>query len=225
MSHAEDLRVYVEKVLDYVRGDIEHLRTKNVTVSFPYLFLIFAGIDFLGGLQHGFSRGNSMSRSAWFISTWMSKVNAQYAANCQDESKSLGSYLYAFARSGLFHMACVQRSVNVDSSEANRPFHLHYTIQNNTTVFFHAVQFAEDFLEASKLFLADLYSDQPKTSDALRNLEEYQASSVRHENSFSIPTLFLPLPTANRSSPPLFYTGSLPSISSGTQAPPLGGSQ
>ncbi|MBI4811639.1 MAG: hypothetical protein HY800_09425 [Ignavibacteriales bacterium] len=225
MSENEQLKSYIDKVLGYIRGDIDHLKKQKVTVSFPYLFLTFAGIDFLGGLQHGFSGQNSRFRSSWFIATWMSKVNSQYAANYQDEAKSLGSYLYAFARSGLFHMACVQRSVNVDADEMNRNFHLCYSSQNGTTVFFHAIQFAEDFIGACDLFLADLFSDQAKVHTAMNNLEQDQTSSISREDSFSIVSLFLPLPSERMSSPPTFPTGSVIPTSSGTQAPPFGRSR
>jgi len=192
MSENEQLKTYIDKVLGYICGDIEHLKTKNVTVSFPYLFLTFAGIDFLGGLQHGFLRRNSRFRSVWFIATWMAKVNSRYAANCQDERKSLGSYLYAFARSGLFHMACVQCSVNVDADEANRKLHLCYSAQNKTIVFFHAVQFAEDFIRAYNLFVNELFSNQPNVRVAIKNLEGYTSSSITQENSFLIASLFSP---------------------------------
>jgi len=43
--------MYVEKLLSYIRGDITQLKDKNVNVGFSYLFLTFAGIDFLGGIN------------------------------------------------------------------------------------------------------------------------------------------------------------------------------
>jgi hypothetical protein len=212
MTEHEQLKSYLDKVLGFICGDIENLKSKGVTVSFPYLFLSFAGIDFLGGLVHGFPErnGNSRKRSSWFISTWMAKVNPQYSANMEDETRSLGSYLYSFARSGLFHMACVQRSIVVDADEINRQFHLCYSPMNGTTVFFHAIQFAEDFLNACDLFKSDLLSDPTKVHAAVETLQEYTISSITKEGSFSIPSLFRALPDQTNSTPPTFATGSVP---------------
>jgi hypothetical protein len=221
MNDSNHLKAYLDKAIGYVISDIDHLKSNNVTVSFPYLFLSFAGIEFLGGLQHGFSRSNSRFRSAWFIATWMSKVNIQYAKGYQEEKRSLASYLYAFARSGLIHMACVQRSVNVDASDTNRTFHLHYSAIKDSTVFFHAVQFAEDFLQAYDMFLTELFSDEAKVHAAIEHLDAYVSSSVTQESSYSISSLFIPLPDPILSSPPSFSTVSVSPLSLGTQAPPF----
>jgi hypothetical protein len=140
----------------------------------------------------------------------MAKVNPQYAANMEDEPRSLGSYLYSFARSGLFHMACVQRSIVVDAEDTNRQFHLCYSPINSTTVFFHAVQFAEDFLSACDQFKTDLLSEPAKVHAAVEALQEYTDSSITKEKSFSIPSLFRPLPDEMNSTPPTFPTGSMP---------------
>jgi hypothetical protein len=223
MTEKEQLKSYLEKALSFVLGDIKYLMSKNVTISFPYLFLSFAGIDFLGGLEHGFEKSNNRYRTSWFISTWMAKINPRYAFNKEDESKSLGSYLYTFARNGLFHMACVQQSVTVDADEGNRRFHLTYSTQNGTTVFFHATQFADDLLKACDLFINDLLSDDLKAHSAFERLKVYSSSSAAKENSFSIPTLFLHLPSETISTSPTYATGSvLKAERLGTQAPSIG---
>lgn len=224
MTEIEQLKPYLDKVLGFIRGDIQYLKSRDVTISFPYLFLSFAGIDFLGGLEHGFPERNSNSRkrSSWFISTWMAKVNPQYAENKEDETKSLGSYLYSFACSGLFHMACVQPSVVVYANETDRQLHLCYSLQNGTTVFLHAIQFAEDFLNACEQFTTDLLSDATKIHSAIGRLQEYSDSNNLKENLFSIPSLFRYLPVEMISAPPTFPTGSIHLAGGfGTQAPPI----
>jgi hypothetical protein len=62
MAEREQLKSYLDKVLGFISGDIQSLKSKGVTASFPYLFLSFAGIDFLGGLVHGFPERNGNSR-------------------------------------------------------------------------------------------------------------------------------------------------------------------
>ena len=221
MDNKEKLKEYIDKILGYVCGDIEHLKNKRVTVSFPYIFLCFSGIDFLGGLEKGFRRNNSRFRSSWFISTWMSKVNTDYSNANPEDTTSQASYLYKFARSGLFHMACVQRSVIVETNDSWLKYHLHYEENNGDfRVFIHPLKFAEEFLEAKGLFLEDLYSEQSKIDNAFNNINEYFQEIRNEEIRFVIPNLFHELnddsgfdadtqPSGSESIPP----------SGGTQAP------
>lgn len=204
MQTKDELKDYVDVVITkYICGDIQKLKQNTIDISFPYLSLCFAGIDFLGGLVMGFveknkkgkivPKHNSRERSAWFISEWMSEVNPKYNATIADESKNLGSYLYSFARTGLFHMACVQQSVVVraDDDPEQRKRHLHYTEEKGEKkVIIHALQFAEDFIEAKELFFNDLYTSDSKTNQAIKNLDKGIKQIEDKENSFDIENLF-----------------------------------
>ncbi|MGA2784861.1 MAG: hypothetical protein ABSF09_09220 [Candidatus Bathyarchaeia archaeon] len=190
MTNADKLKEYIDKVLSYILGDTQQLKEKGVTVSFPYLFLGFAGIDFLGGLEYGFERGNSRKRSAWFISTWMSKVNSRYLSSNPEDTKSQASYLYNFARSGLIHMACVQQSVIVETDDSWRKYHLGYSHDGNSKVFIHPLLFAEEFEKAASMYLKDVYSDDAKVKRALNNLNSYSMASLQEESRFSLGQLF-----------------------------------
>lgn len=220
MRDINDLKHYVDQVLKYICGDIEHLQEKAVTVSFPYLFLSFAGIDFLGGLGRGFRLDNSRQRSCWFIGNWMSKVNPKYSNSNPEDKLSQASYLYKFARSGLTHMACVQRSVNVDTSPPWRQYHLQYSTGSDQIVFVHPILFADEFIKAAQIFLEDLYSDTSKVSVAINHLSEYFDQSEQEESVFKIPELFQVISSTPDYIPPTVPTGSIPSSQSfGTQAP------
>lgn len=218
MTDISELKYYINEILKYICGDIRHLQDKGVSVSFPYLFLSFAGIDFLGGLSLGF-KGSSRERSCWFISNWMSKVNSNYSNSNPADKLSQASYLYKFARSGLIHMACVQRSVNVDTSDEWRQHHLRWSNFPNQIVFVHPIIFAEEFLKASQLFLDDLYMDSDKVATAIRYLSDYFDQSEQDERNFKIENLFQIMPPDSNFRPPS-ATGSVPPPKSfGTQSP------
>ncbi len=212
MTEKEELEEYLNKVLGYICGDIEHLKNKGVTVGFPYLFLCFAGIDFLGGLELGFCDKNSRKRSAYFISTWMSKINPKYHASDPEDKVGQASYLYKFARSGLVHMACVQRSVVIENDNSCLKYHLSYVEKGGKfEIFIHPTKFVEEFLEAKEIFLKVLYSDHNKVIHALNNLKKYFMESEEKENKFTIFNLF------EKHTDPSGFTYSLGA--SGTQAP------
>jgi hypothetical protein len=216
----EDLKQYNGQILKYICGDIQHLNEKGVTVSFPYLLLSFAGIDFLGGLGLGFRSDNSRQRSCWFIGNWMSRINPAYASPNPEDKLSQASYLYKFARSGLIHMACVQRSVNVDTSESWKKYHLQHSSTATPIVFVHPKLFADEFVKACALFLDDLYSNETKANAAIDYLHEYFRMSEEAESGFQIRDLFQELTIETANFPPTLPTGSiLPPYSSGTQAP------
>lgn len=199
MSNTEKLKSYVSKVLGYILADINQLRQKGVTVSFPYLFLSFAGIDFLGGFEYGFERGNSRKRSTWFISTWMNKVNGRYIFSDPDNPLSQASYLYTFARSGLIHMACVQQSVVVATDASLEKHHLGYAHDGESKVFIHPLLFSEEFEKASALHLEHVYSDSTKVAAALNHLEVYIKEKSGEEKEFPLNELFYNLATENLS--------------------------
>jgi hypothetical protein len=219
MNDLVQLKEYIEKVLSYVIGDIDQLITNKVTVSFPYLFLCFAGIDFLGGIEHGFERGVSRKRSALFISKWMSKTSSNYKNSEIDDTKGQASYLYNFARSGLIHMACVQRSVIVETDPSWEKYHLCYSTDGGSKVFIHPLLFADEFKKATKLFLDDLYNDPVKVKNALAKLNAYFAESIKDEKAYTIENLFNRHSTNNMLDAKTEATGSLkPSTTMGTQS-------
>jgi hypothetical protein len=219
MNDLEQLKEYIEKVLGYIVGDIDHLIQSKVTVSFPYLFLCFAGIDFLGGIEQGFERGISRKRSALFISIWMSKINPRYKTSAIDDTKGQASYLYNFARSGLIHMACVQRSVIVETDPSWEQYHLSFSTDGGSKVFVHPLLFADEFKKAKQLFLDDLYNDPVKVKNALIKLNAYFTESIEEEKKFVIANLFERHSTNNMLDAKTEPSGSLKSSSTmGTQS-------
>ncbi|HEY5614492.1 MAG TPA: hypothetical protein VIL52_00585 [Bacteroidota bacterium] len=193
MTDQERLKDFVEKVLTYFNNDFAELKRQNVTASFPYIFHAFAGIDFLGGLACGFKdkdgKRNSGDRSRWFISTWMSKADARY--NKSHSGRNVADYLYTFLRSGLFHAACVEGSIKVQTSEDLKSHHLGYSFDDGKSIMFiHPIQFAEHFHRAADLFLEDLYKDNNKVTTAVVHSQKYKEDTTTKEKMYNLEYLF-----------------------------------
>lgn len=220
MTEIDKLKHYVSHTLNFIEKDLNEMKQLNMTASFPYLFLTFAGIDFLGGLHHGFDRRNSRKRSTWLISFWMSRTSDRYQKSNPDDSKSQALYLYRFARSGLVHLACVQQSVEVSTAVHFETSHLGYSQSNGASrVFIHPILFAEEFRKAAQLFLEDLYSKPEQVTTALSHIENYIDENSREEKEFPLSTLFQNLDEGKPMIAQSPATSSAQHISNGTTGP------
>lgn len=124
-------------------------RSDELKFSYPYILLVCSCIDQFGGIEKDFTKpngeGNSKERFTWFITEWMGKVNPLY------KEKSLAYLIYDSCRCGIVHQATLKKGFETSSYMYPRNKHLHY-IKDNERIFIHSLQFADDLIEAQKLY-------------------------------------------------------------------------
>ena len=101
----EKIQKYLEKYFDQmIVEDLRLIKKEkhNFRFSYPYILLSCTGIDFLGGLEHGFNN-NSSFRFQWFVREWMRKINPLY------KEESLAYLIYDTWRSGISHQAGLKK--------------------------------------------------------------------------------------------------------------------
>ena len=143
ITTVEDINMFLAKFIDsYIISDIRKLININEKhqTSYPYLALAFSGIDFFGALEKGVKKKVG-ARFTWFISEWMGRITPLYRENY------LADLIYDSCRNGILHNAVLKNSFNISSYLYPRSVHLHLLSESNL-VFFHSIQFAEDFLKA-----------------------------------------------------------------------------
>lgn len=143
MTTVEDINMFLARFIDsYIISDIRKLININEKhqTSYPYLALAFTGIDFFGVLEKGVKERVGI-RFTWFISEWMGMITPLYRENY------LANLIYDSCRNGILHNAVLKNSFNISSYLYPRSAHLHLFSESNL-VFFHSIQFAEDFLKA-----------------------------------------------------------------------------
>lgn len=151
-SNLQTLNNYFEKYIDRMLiKDIKLLKARNdeLRFSYPYILLVCSCIDLFGGIEKDFTRpdgrGNSEERFIWFITEWMGKVNSLY------KEKSLAYLIYDSWRCGIVHQATLKTGFETSSYMYPRNKHLHL-IKDNERIFIHSLQFADDLIEAQKLY-------------------------------------------------------------------------
>lgn len=139
------LKTYFDEMLI---KDIDLIKSKDLRFTLPYILLVSAGIDFLGGLREGFKSNNSASRSCNFIKAWMGRVNTLYKV------KGMSEIIYKSARCGSSHQAIYKKGVESSSEIYPRDKHFKLRIrpENKDRIFIHALQFTDDFKKAYKLY-------------------------------------------------------------------------
>jgi hypothetical protein len=135
---------------------IEIIEKGNKEFTLPPILLISSGIDFLGGLQFGFLKNNSAKRSRNFIKLWMKRINSKYAIN------NLNKFIYDIIRCGSFHQAIYKKGVQISSDKFTKHHHLNL-IDPSNDIFINTIQFANDFIEAQKLFREEHIKDNIET--------------------------------------------------------------
>lgn len=144
----EKLNNYFDKYIDkMIIEDIEKMKARNdgLKFSYPYLLLVYSGIDTFGGIERGFARGNSSERFRCFVTEWMGKINPLY------KEESLAYLIYDSWRCGVMHQATLKRGFETSSYKYDRSKHLHY-MEDKDRVFIHSLQFADDFIKAQKKY-------------------------------------------------------------------------
>lgn len=151
-DNLQNLNNYFKKYIDgMIIKDIELLKARNdeLKFSYPYILLVCSCIDLFGGIEKGFTRpdgrGNSEERFTWFINEWMGVVNPLY------KETSLAYLIYDSWRCGVVHQATIKKGFETSSYMYPRDKHLHY-IEDSERIFIHSLQFADDLIEAQKLF-------------------------------------------------------------------------
>ncbi|MBI2405632.1 hypothetical protein HYV21_01110 [Candidatus Microgenomates bacterium] len=151
-DNLQKLNNYFEKYIDgMIIKDIQLLEARNgeLKFSYPYILLVCSCIDLFGGIEKGFTkpngRRNSEKRFKWFITEWMGLVNPLY------KESSLAYLIYDSWRCGIVHQATLKKGFETSSYMYPRDKHLHY-IEDNERIFVHSLQFADDLIEAQKLY-------------------------------------------------------------------------
>lgn len=187
-DNLQKLNNYFEKYIDEMLiRDIELIKARNdeFKFSYPYLLLVCSCIDLFGGIEKGFKsstgQGNSRERFEGFITEWMSKVNLLY------KEESLAYLIYDSWRSGVMHQATLKKGFETSSYLYSREKHLHY-IKESERIFIHSLQFADDLIEAQKLYRQHI-SDNANNSGYiellytnLRNM--FEEVNVKKEQKF-----------------------------------------
>ncbi|MEA2020766.1 MAG: hypothetical protein U9M98_03600 [Patescibacteria group bacterium] len=153
--------IYIENYLktyfdEMILEDLKKMRGSDLCFTIPYILLVSAGIDFLGGLEKGFYKinkrgekiGNSSERSRSFIKNWMGRVNTLYG------EQWVAKVIYGAVRCGAVHQAIFKKGVEAYSGVDFQDKHLYVRINptSKERVFIHALQFADDFIKAQKIF-------------------------------------------------------------------------
>jgi len=145
LTYIEDyLSTYFDEMLV---KDIIMIKDKDLHFTLPYILLASAGVDFLGGLAKGF-REKSGRRSCYFIKEWMGRVNELYGY------EGMSEIIYNLIRCGSSHQGIYKKGVESSSEIYPRDKHLHLRSRpgGEDRIFIHALQFADDFIEAQKLY-------------------------------------------------------------------------
>jgi len=143
----QKLNNYFDRYIDgmFIK-DIELLKERNdeLRFSYPYILLTCSCIDLFGGIEKGFGESSGL-RITWFVTEWMSKVNPLY------RRYDLAYLIYDSWRCGVVHQATLKKGFETSSYIYPRDKHLHY-IEDKERVFVHSLQFADDFIEAQKMY-------------------------------------------------------------------------
>jgi hypothetical protein len=161
------LKDYLEKYFDEMLiKDIQLIKNGDLHFTYPYVLLVSAGIDFLGGLEEGFKNDNSKQRFKNFIENWMSKVNELY------EAPGMSNILYVACRCGASHEGMYKAGVEASSWSYRRDKHLKHMIdfQGKNKIFIHALQLVDDFIKAYELYKTHLQSNPDNAYENLRQL-------------------------------------------------------
>ncbi|MFH1745032.1 MAG: hypothetical protein ABH881_02595 [bacterium] len=144
--------------------DIEMIKEANLKFTFPYILLVVSGIDFLGGLELGFYKissnkeiGNSRERSCYFIEKYMGKFNDLY------KDSRISNILYRSMRCGASHQAMYGQEIESSNWLYPKDKHLNHMIdfKKKDRIYIHALQLANDFKEAYKIFKKDFIKMSP----------------------------------------------------------------
>ena len=136
----------------WLREDITKIKNCNLRFTLPYILLISAGIDFLGGLMCGF-RCKSPKRSAKFIKRWMGEVNSIY------REEYMAEFIYDNVRNGASHFAMYKKYVSCSSNPNIYPpekhLHVHIRDNNDDRIIIQVFQFIDDFIKSYNIFKED----------------------------------------------------------------------
>jgi len=191
-DNLKKLNIYFEKYIDsMIIKDIELIKAKNdeFEFSYPYILLVCSGIDLFGGIEKDFSRpdgrGNSQERFIWFVTEWMGKVEVKY------KEQSLAYLIYESWRCGIVHQATLKKGFETSSYLYSKDKHLHY-IKDKDKIFVHSLQFADDFIEAQKIYREHINGNIANTEyvdllygHLLNMMQEYKKKKKQNFDEFT----------------------------------------
>ncbi len=166
---------YLKKYFDAMLiKDLDILKREKLPFTLPFLHLVNAGIDFLGGLIEGFN-SNSKQRSINFIETWMGEVNELY------RFPKMSECIYKSVRCGLSHQAILKKSVESYKGVDLNGNHLHIRInpEGKEKIFIHTLQYVDDFNKAQNKFRKDFFLEDQNIHNAFNNLLE-----LKNDNNY-----------------------------------------
>jgi len=150
---------YLKKYFDeFLLKDIKIIKNASLEFTIPYILLVSAGIDFLGGLSQGFykikngrKQENSSERFRAFIREWLGRVNPNY------KIQGIPELIYNSARCGASHQSIYKKEVESASYIYPQDKHLYYIIDlyGKDRIFIHALRLVDDFIKAQNLFRED----------------------------------------------------------------------
>jgi len=176
------LNNYFDTYIDrMIVKDIELLKARNneLKFSYPYILLVCSGIDFFGGIECGFlayPKNNSSERFKWFVKEWMGKINNLY------KEESLAYLTYDSWRCGVVHQATLKKGFETSSYMYPANKHLNY-MQDKERIFIHSLQFADDFIDAQKLYRQHI-KDGVSNPVYIESLYDHLLSMIRENKSY-----------------------------------------
>ncbi|MFH1717616.1 MAG: hypothetical protein ABIF19_09720 [Planctomycetota bacterium] len=187
-----ELLAHIEKVLAYLRSDVESYKVASEIGAGPYLLTAFSGIDFFGSLGVPDSELNdrkkqgrgllhkSRTGSLWYIREWMGQIREQYA------KPALATCLYTDVRCGQVHEGIVKPGLLIGLR--HKELHLRRLCLDGGTrgaslpdvgvLFVDTAVFADDFLRSSQVFLDTISHDDCLCQRALARLDEHLQQAV-----------------------------------------------
>lgn len=165
----EYFRKYFEEML---LKDIRMLIDNPQPFTIPYIALVCMAIDFLGGLEHGFTsengRPNSGPRSRAFIKNWLVRANEIYAC------EGMPGFIYDSVRNGVIHQAIFKEEAESYSGAEDvlgKNLYVRKDPRGKERIFIHPIQFVNDFIEAQKIFREE-YLKEENFVAVYRNLQK-----------------------------------------------------
>ncbi len=173
-----------EYFYEWLITDIKLLLDKELEFTLPYILLVSAGIDFLGGLTDGFKSNNSSARSKNFIKNWMGKVNPLYKINGMSE------LLYNNVRCGASHQAIYKKGVMCSYGyHVSKHLHLDITPGYEDRVIIQVLQYAKDFIKAQDLYRKEYISKNIdkvyKNLSSMLNEDKYYLIKYLKDNNLT----------------------------------------
>lgn len=174
-NYKEKLFEYLKKYFeDWLIKDLKEIQKyDDLKFTLPYILMICAGIDFLGGLLCGFNKKNSSRRFANFVKIFMGDINPLY------KEDYMAKFLYDNVRNGASHYAMYKKYVSCSSMKNVYPPEKHLNVNirpnNDNRIIVQAFQFMDDFINAYENFKTNYLNKHYKDAyDKLKSMSMFK---------------------------------------------------